>query len=63
MLAENEWRIHGDDDAGGQWHMPRQTLEWVRKPGFCRGVQKLFVDAIEGDGYGMLSLEMLYPEP
>lgn len=63
MLAENEWRIHGDNDAGGQWHMPQQTLDWVRKPGFCRGVQKLFVDAIEGDGYGMLSLEMLYPDP
>jgi hypothetical protein len=39
MLAENEWRIHGDEDNGQSWHMPKQTLEWIRKPGFCRGVQ------------------------
>ena len=43
--------------------MPRQTLEWVRKPAFCRGVQRLFIDAIEGDGVGMLSVDMLYPDP
>ena len=39
MLAENEWRLHGNDEAGGgqQWHMPRQTLDMVRQPSFCRG--------------------------
>jgi len=64
MLAENEWRLHGNDEAGGgqQWHMPRQTLDMVRQPSFCRGVQNLFLDAIEGDGTALLSADMLYPD-
>ena len=64
MLAENEWRLHGNDEAGGgqQWHMPRQTLDMVRQPSFCRGVQNLFLDAIEGDGAALLSADMLYPD-
>ena len=64
MLAANEWRLHGNDEAGGgqQWHMPRQTLDMVRQPSFCRGVQNLFLDAIEGDGTALLSADMLYPD-
>jgi hypothetical protein len=71
MLAENEWRLHGntDDDGiggladgGGQWHMPQQTLEWIRKPRFCRAVQQVFLEAIEGDGTAQLTTDMLYPD-
>merc|ERR1712224_554325 len=42
--------------------MPQQTLEWVRKPQFCRAVQHVFLDAIEGDGTAQLSADMLYPD-
>lgn len=71
MLAENEWRLHGNTEenaigglhgGAGKWHMPQQTLEWVRKPHFCRAVQHLFLDAIEGDGTAQLSADMLYPD-
>jgi hypothetical protein len=51
----------GGGGSGGKWHMPQQTLEYVRKPGFCRAVQHLFLDAIEGDGSAQLSADMLYP--
>ena len=37
--------------------MPQQTLEWVKKPQFCRAVQNLFLDAIEGDGSATLSAD------
>jgi hypothetical protein len=60
MLAQNEWRLNGDRDAARPWHMPRETLECVEDTHFCRGVQQIFLDAIEGNGTALIPADMLY---
>lgn len=60
MLAENEWRLNGDRDAARPWHMPAETLQCVEDPDFCRGVQQVFVQAIEGNGTALIPAHLLY---